>query len=292
MRGRAPRCFAGTPDPGPDSAPPGPPPARNVARRAAATRHGHSFAELPIRQHDTTSCSTGRGRSSGSPPCAVPAQRHGARCSYHPKNLQGEDVISKRIRSSLAAAACLAAASWPAVDAQAAVTINFTESGSDVVASFSGSLNLSGLSPSSPSFGDFPYVAGGSAELAIGPLFVGDTQYFTGPIIGPASIGTINDSIPADAGSGTMLGFAGPFLFLSPGVNSGDMISGSSTWISSSLASLGLTPGSYVYSWSTDSVTLNIGSVTAVPEPSSFALAGLALGLVALRQASRRRKAC
>ena len=68
-------------------------------------------------------------------------------------------------------------------------------------------------------------------------------------------------------------------------VKSGDSLSGSATYAFETFASIGLTPGTYVWSWgsggSADSLTLNI-----VPEPTAVFL--LATGLAALAWRLRR----
>jgi hypothetical protein len=69
------------------------------------------------------------------------------------------------------------------------------------------------------------------------------------------------------------------------GYVSGTVLSDSATWTGQSLASLGLTPGTYTYTWGSgihaDSATVQIGNTT--PEPGTVPLLGaiLALGLAA-----------
>jgi hypothetical protein len=52
-----------------------------------------------------------------------------------------------------------------------------------------------------------------------------------------------------------------------------------------SLANLGLTPGTYVYSWgagpTADSLTINVGTV---PEPASLAMLGVSAAIALLRR--------
>lgn len=74
---------------------------------------------------------------------------------------------------------------------------------------------------------------------------------------------------------------------------SGAPLSGSSTFANQTLASLGVTPGSYVWTWGSganaDSPTLNI-IAPAVPEPSSLVLAGMG-SLAAFGRVWGRRRA-
>jgi hypothetical protein len=57
---------------------------------------------------------------------------------------------------------------------------------------------------------------------------------------------------------------------------SGTALLSSATWYNETFGSLGLAPGSYVYSWGlgieADSLTLNIVDPNAVPEPDTLAL--------------------
>jgi hypothetical protein len=61
-------------------------------------------------------------------------------------------------------------------------------------------------------------------------------------------------------------------------------MSGSSTFSGQTLASMGLTPGTYQYTWSSDSLTVKIGTV---PEPSTWAM--MLLGFARLGYAGYRR---
>jgi hypothetical protein len=81
-------------------------------------------------------------------------------------------------------------------------------------------------------------------------------------------------------------------LFVSPDYVSGTPLGTSTdTFTDSTFASLGVTPGTYVWTWGTgadaDSLTMNIGGV---PEPATWAMLILGVAMVGLT-ARRRRKA-
>jgi hypothetical protein len=72
------------------------------------------------------------------------------------------------------------------------------------------------------------------------------------------------------------------------GYISGTAIHATSTWFGKTIADMGLVPGTYVWTWGlgredSDSLTLNIA-----PEPTTFALASIALlGAVGVRRNRR-----
>ena len=71
---------------------------------------------------------------------------------------------------------------------------------------------------------------------------------------------------------------------------SGSLLSSSNTWTGQSFRSLGLTPGTYTWTWgagvNADSFKMNIGT-SAVPEPASFVMLGTGAAVV-LGYARRR----
>ena len=84
-----------------------------------------------------------------------------------------------------------------------------------------------------------------------------------------------------------------PALLVPAGYVSGHALSDTSTYNTATFASLGVTPGTYEWTWGrgvhADSFTLQIGPVAAVPEPASLPL--LVMGLAGLGMVVRRRRA-
>jgi hypothetical protein len=197
------------------------------------------------------------------------------------------------------AAAVLGLAATTAGRARAAIVLTATESNGAVVISGGGTANLAGLT----------FVFGGGFAAAVAPadplVLIGPTdttgadtyKMLTGPgLTGPGNFGTgmfntavngMGDRFGITTDNGTIL------LAVPTGYASGAALQGTGTF-SSSFASLGMTPGTYVWKWgagaTADSLTLQVGTSTApVPEPSSLALAGVAVaaGLLAWSRRSR-----
>lgn len=172
--------------------------------------------------------------------------------------------------------------------AQAAYMMTLTEVGSDVVATGSGSLDLTGLSQRESVFA--PFINPQRADLYVGMAQEVPAPVYEGTIIGPGNFGPggFNNSA---SGSGDVAGIADGLsgVVVPEGYVSGAALSGNATWNNSSFTSLGVTPGTYVWSWgssaSDDTLTLQIGPAAIVPEPSSLTLLSSGLGLLGLMTA-------
>jgi hypothetical protein len=165
-------------------------------------------------------------------------------------------------------------------------TMTLQQVGANVVANGSGAFNLTGLifngstnasSAINPSIGAIQTGAPGFIDV------------WSGFTTGPTSFGSGNLSV-ANTASGDLVGSVPTFggnLFVPQGYLTGDL-SSSATWNNASFASLGLTPGTYVWTWGNglpnQSFTLVIGG--SVPDGgSTVSLLGCALlGLAALRR--------
>ena len=156
-----------------------------------------------------------------------------------------------------------------------AIIITVGQDGSNVVAFGSGSVDLTGLTLSSPilvgpymnpKFGDIVLGSAASADLYSGA---------TGPAFGTSL--TIEG---ATTGSGSAFGFnatSAGGVVLPLAYTSGLPISGTALWTNSTISSLGLTPGTYQETWGggglDHTITVQIyPSTTMIPEPSSAIL--------------------
>ena len=154
--------------------------------------------------------------------------------------------------------------------ARANYTVNLEEVGSNVVATGSGTIDLTGLSFSFAGGFD-PQITGFSAFIFTGSGTANFDAY-TG-ITGPTSFGSGLGAI-ASSVSGNAVGVAGltNLIFVPLGYISGNPLSSTATWDNATFASLGVTPGTYVWTWgSGQSFTLQIGGATPpCPQPKGY----------------------
>jgi uncharacterized protein with beta-barrel porin domain len=156
--------------------------------------------------------------------------------------------------------------------AHAAVTITFTESGGNVTATATGSLNTTAWTggtastESSRLVSTQPYVvmgtpgSTGTKKTVYGPTFW--TSVPSSHFVNSSAGGGI-----ATSSTGTYFGFnyyTWSALYIDSTYISGSSLNSSATWAGATLSSLGLVPGTYTYGWATDSITV------VVPTPSSL----------------------
>lgn len=180
----------------------------------------------------------------------------------------------------------------------AAVVIDIDEVGADVVATASGTVNTAGfdsLDSASPG----PFVAGTGFDpdwtCGVGIGTGSTVDAYLEADLGNTSVCSTGARFPAFGGStGNYVGVIavadGPgVIYVQPGYVSGSPINAQSTWTNSSLASLGLVPGVYVFTWGSgddeDTLTVRIGQssepVPQQPRPIPT-MHAIGLGLLAL----------
>lgn len=177
---------------------------------------------------------------------------------------------------------------------QAAYVINVTQSGSDVVASGSGSLNLTALMLTGvgPFQGEVVVTNAVVVEQLLGVGVFNPATTFFGLLTGPTSFATTTpESFFPSSSSGTLVVLDAQSsgqvaVGVIAGYVSGTAMSGTSTWNNTTIAGLGLTPGTYIYTWGTggtaDSLTLQIGPPPPPPTPIPSSIYLLTIGMAGI----------
>jgi hypothetical protein len=179
---------------------------------------------------------------------------------------------------------------------RAGIVIDVSQVGANVVMNGSGSVDLSTLTRVGDG-AEFINVSPAQGSIALGATPLGDINIY-GSITGPGSFGTGITST-ASSGTGDIFGLEGPNLsgfgktVLDLPINyvSGSALSASDTYDNTTIAAMGLAPGTYTWTWGAggeaDSLTINI---SGVPEPQSLTLAATAAGLLSGLAFHRRRR--
>lgn len=180
----------------------------------------------------------------------------------------------------------------------AAYTVNITQVGPDVVATGSGSINTNGLGVANLTVSTTIMSAVRATDAVLGLHAPGSQplRYWSGVLAGPTSVGT---GARTDANSGTgdavqvngqLNGLSVPRTYVS-----GAALNSSATWNATTIANLGLTPGTYTWTWGSgpnaDSYVLNISAPAPMPVPtlSEWALIAFASLIVGLGVYQQRR---
>jgi PEP-CTERM motif len=171
--------------------------------------------------------------------------------------------------------------------ARAEFVITIQQSGNNVVASGSGSINVSALHLDGPGVAG-PFIQADTAILYLGAP-ASSIENYSG-ITGPTNIGSGASTVIGSSGSGSFIGVRGvnDAILLPSGYVSGSTYSDSATWGNTDFTSLGLALGTYTWTWGTGPTADSL-EVAIVPEPSSFILLGV-VAAGALAYSLRRRR--
>jgi len=184
----------------------------------------------------------------------------------------------KLFQPAVAAALAIVIASGLSVrSAQANYIVTLQQVGPDVVATGSGAFDLTGLTSLGPAGGS-PYIAPSQGLIQIGTAASADD--YTG-FTGPTSFGSGGNTFPSSS-SGDFVAIAGSStpkgMQVPQGYVSGQSLSDTMTFNSATFASLGVTPGTYTWTWGTganQNFTVQIG-------PAGVPDAGSTIGLLFL----------
>ena len=186
------------------------------------------------------------------------------------------------LNRSLTTLLCAATASLLILSqpAQAGYMVTLQQIGSNVVATGSGAIDLTGLSFDFTGAFD-PHITGSAAFILTGPtpgVSIDTYTGFTGPTSFGSGLGTF-----ASSGSGDTVGIAGfiGFIAVRHGYVSGNALSDSSFYNNATLSSLGVTPGIYEWTWGTganQNFTLDAVALAVPDSGSTFGLLLVALG--------------
>jgi hypothetical protein len=145
----------------------------------------------------------------------------------------------------------------PSQGSPSVFTAVITEVGSNVVMSGTGTFNINDLTSTFNFGGTGASVTANTARLTIGTIGSNITQYSGNTLTGPFTFGS-GTQRNTNLGTGSMfgvgpVGFGTRTILVPTGYVSGTNISGTATYLNQSLSSLGLTSGTYTWTWGTGS---------------------------------------
>jgi hypothetical protein len=140
--------------------------------------------------------------------------------------------------------------------------VTISEVGSDVIMSGSGSLNVTGLIEGSVQSNGGINGTSGTWVIGSSTAFFGRKFYGNIVNVYPNSFGSGYTAPTSYSGDkfGVQIGSISRDIILPLGYTSGSPLSGTATFANKTISNMGLTSGTYTYSWGSDSITLQIGS--------------------------------
>ncbi len=194
-------------------------------------------------------------------------------------------------RRSLCKIAVLAAGYlMMAAQSQASVLITALETGPNVDISGSGTLNTNDMTFLGGPIATSSFVNPVTGNIIVG--IPGQIEVYS-TITGPATFGTLPVTT-SDAEGGDLFGVLpdSSALVVPAGYTSNDPLNGVMSFFGATFASLGMTPGTYTWTWGSganeDSLTLQIGPEAVVPTP--FTLGLMMTGVTGIFFSSKRNK--
>ena len=155
-----------------------------------------------------------------------------------------------------------------------AYTVRLQQVGANVVATGSGAIDLTGLNFGTTFTNGQALIQANEAQIFTGPTSLTSFDLYTG-LSGPTDFGSGSVKF-ADSGSGDLVGIGAFELLIVPhGYISGTPLSDSMTFNNATFSSLGVTPGTYVWTWGTGlpnqnftliiggAVTSSLGNISA-----------------------------
>jgi hypothetical protein len=174
----------------------------------------------------------------------------------------------------------------------------FAQDGNNVTATGTGSLNVSALIVSQTQDVQQAYIYPHLSIALVGPPTPTLVDDHNGTLNGPLGFG-LGGNTAATSGSGNEVGiglggFSNGVIYVPTGYVSGTPLTSGSTWDNTTISGLGLTPGTYTWTWggevAPDYLEVVIPAPSAVPEPSTLTLLGMATASFAGYFGWRRRK--
>ena len=146
--------------------------------------------------------------------------------------------------------------------------INIYESGSDVIVSVNGTIDTTGLIAGSSGFSDSSRLRASLGQICAASPSPQTLKRWDG-ISGPASFGSGSEifaNLSSGNGAISINGFQTQYILIPPTYN-GEELTINSTYTGRSYSSLGLTLGTYTYTWSSGNIIIEIG-VEPTPTPT------------------------